>query len=118
MLVFVKIYFYSLKDELTYRYSKLQLQIDESSSGGFGESDKYPFNDLFLWAILTKKFAIARLMWQRGRGTLAKALVGGRLCYRMANVAKKKYNTDAVDRLMEETKYAYNTLWFLSINLC
>ncbi|XP_033642515.1 transient receptor potential cation channel subfamily M member 1-like [Asterias rubens] len=92
-------------------------EIDESSSGGFGESDKYPFNDLFLWAILTKKFAIARLMWQRGRGTLAKALVGGRLCYRMANVAKKKYNTDAVDRLMEETKW-YNNLAVELLSQC
>ncbi|XP_022086912.1 transient receptor potential cation channel subfamily M member 3-like isoform X2 [Acanthaster planci] len=76
-----------------------------SSSADF---DCFPFNDLFLWALLTKKYQIARLMWQRGRETLAKALIGARLCYRMSEVAKWKYNTDAADRLAEEKRWYEN----------
>ncbi|XP_038078290.1 transient receptor potential cation channel subfamily M member 3-like isoform X2 [Patiria miniata] len=83
-------------------------ETDESDSCGSSDFDCFPFNDLFLWALLTKKYQIARLMWQRGRETLAKALIGARLCYRMSEVAKWKYNTDAADRLAEEKRWYEN----------
>lgn len=33
---------------------------------------KYPFNDLFLWAVLTKRQDMALCMWQHGEDALTK----------------------------------------------
>lgn len=33
---------------------------------------QYPFNDLFIWAVLTKRQAMALCMWERGDEGLAK----------------------------------------------
>ena len=39
---------------------------------------------------------MAYLMWKRGRGSIAKALIGNRLCHSMLKLAEESYNTDAV----------------------
>ncbi|XP_072050607.1 transient receptor potential cation channel subfamily M member 3-like [Amphiura filiformis] len=70
----------------------------------FDEEDTSPFDDLFIWAILTKKFQMAYLMWQRGRQSIAKALIGSRLCCKMSEIARAKYNTDAADIIMAESR--------------
>ncbi|CAG7826268.1 unnamed protein product, partial [Allacma fusca] len=38
-----------------------------------------PFDDLFIWAILTKRHDMALLLWGHGPGALAKALVAVKL---------------------------------------
>lgn len=38
-----------------------------------------PFDDLFLWAVLTKRHDLAKLLWTHGQAALAKALVASML---------------------------------------
>ena len=86
----------------------LSIQEDEvDGMDSYDEEDKSPFDDLFLWAILTKKFELASLMWQRGRQSIAKALIGSRLCFKMSEIARAKYNTDAADLIMVECRFVF-----------
>ena len=48
---------------------------------------KDPFNELLVWAVLTKRQAMAQLMWQHGDESLAKALVANKLYRAMAEEA-------------------------------
>ncbi|XP_072167495.1 transient receptor potential cation channel subfamily M member 3-like [Diadema setosum] len=68
------------------------------------DDNLFPYNDLFLWSVLTKKYNMAYLMWQLGRESLPKALIGFRLFYSLARLARSKYNTDAADRLTEQSR--------------
>lgn len=45
---------------------------------------EYPFSELIVWAVLTKRQPMARLMWQHGEQAMAKALVASRLYQAMA----------------------------------
>ena len=45
---------------------------------------EYPFSELMIWAVLTKRQPMARLMWQHGEQAMAKALVASRLYQAMA----------------------------------
>ncbi|XP_015435152.1 PREDICTED: transient receptor potential cation channel trpm [Dufourea novaeangliae] len=47
----------------------------------------YPFNELLIWAVLTKRQQMALLMWQHGEEALAKALVALKLYKAMAHEA-------------------------------
>ncbi|ODM97521.1 Transient receptor potential cation channel trpm [Orchesella cincta] len=38
-----------------------------------------PFDDLFVWAIITKRHELGKILWVHGRGALAKALVAVKL---------------------------------------
>jgi len=46
-----------------------------------------PFNELLVWSVLTKRQAMAKLMWQHGEEALAKALVASKLYRAMAREA-------------------------------
>ncbi|XP_017299512.2 transient receptor potential cation channel trpm [Diaphorina citri] len=48
---------------------------------------EYPFNELLIWAVLTKRQEMALLMWQHGEEALAKSLVGCKLYKAMAHEA-------------------------------
>ncbi|XP_072038624.1 transient receptor potential cation channel subfamily M member 3-like isoform X2 [Amphiura filiformis] len=47
----------------------------------------YPFNELFIWAVLMKRHEMALYMWKQDEEALAKALVGGMLNKAMAKAA-------------------------------
>ncbi|XP_065218711.1 transient receptor potential cation channel trpm isoform X4 [Planococcus citri] len=47
----------------------------------------YPFNELLIWAVLTKRQEMALLMWQHGEEALAKALIACKLYKAMAHEA-------------------------------
>ncbi|KAK6630175.1 hypothetical protein RUM44_005731 [Polyplax serrata] len=47
----------------------------------------YPFNELMIWAVLTKRQQMALLMWQHGEEALAKSLVSCKLYKAMAHEA-------------------------------
>ena len=51
------------------------------------ETFEYPFSELIIWAVLTKRKEMAKLMWRHGEQAMAKALVASRLCQAMANEA-------------------------------
>lgn len=46
-----------------------------------------PFNELLIWAVLTKRQAMAKLMWHHGEEALAKALVASKMYREMASEA-------------------------------
>lgn len=46
-----------------------------------------PFNELLIWSVLTKRQAMAKLMWHHGEEALAKALVASKLFRAMASEA-------------------------------
>uniref|UniRef100_A0A914VNG0 Uncharacterized protein n=1 Tax=Plectus sambesii TaxID=2011161 RepID=A0A914VNG0_9BILA len=65
---------------------------DASSTHNDIEPDfKYPFNELLLWAVLTKRQEMARCMWQHGEEASAKALVACRLYKCLAKEAAEDY---------------------------
>jgi transient receptor potential cation channel subfamily M protein 3 len=45
---------------------------------------EFPFSELVIWAVLTKRQQMAKLMWQHGEQAMAKALVACRLYQAMA----------------------------------
>ena len=45
---------------------------------------EYPFSELIVWAVLTKRQSMAKLMWQHGEQAMAKALVASRLYQALA----------------------------------
>ena len=47
----------------------------------------YPFSELIVWAVLTKRQSMAKLMWEKGEQAMAKALVATRL-YQVKNLHK------------------------------
>uniref|UniRef100_A0A915PF14 TRPM SLOG domain-containing protein n=1 Tax=Setaria digitata TaxID=48799 RepID=A0A915PF14_9BILA len=52
---------------------------------------KYPFNELLIWAVLTKRQEMALCMWQHGEEAMAKALVACRLYKSLAKEAAEDY---------------------------
>ncbi|PIO55876.1 hypothetical protein TELCIR_22733, partial [Teladorsagia circumcincta] len=52
---------------------------------------RYPFSELLLWAVLTKRQAMAMCLWQHGEEALAKALVACRLYKSLATEAAEDY---------------------------
>ncbi|CAB0039857.1 unnamed protein product [Trichogramma brassicae] len=61
----------------------------------------YPFNELLIWAVLTKRQQMALLMWQHGEEALAKALVASKLYKAMAHEAAED---DLETEVYEELK--------------
>lgn len=61
----------------------------------------YPFNELFIWAVLMKRQKMALLMWQHGEEALAKALVACKLYKAMAHEAAED---DMETEVYEELK--------------
>ena len=50
----------------------------------YSQTFEFPFSDLIVWAVLTKRQEMAKLMWQHGEQNLAKALAASRLYRAMA----------------------------------
>ncbi|XP_076644273.1 transient receptor potential cation channel, subfamily M isoform X2 [Halictus rubicundus] len=60
----------------------------------------FPFNELLIWAVLTKRQQTALLMWQHGEEALAKALVALKLYKAMAHeAAEDDLETEVYDEL-------------------
>ncbi|CAG0882990.1 unnamed protein product [Darwinula stevensoni] len=75
---------------------------------------EYPFNDLMVWAILTKRHSMALLMWQHGEEGLAKALIASTLYKAMAHEAR---DDDLEAEVAEELKNFAQEFENLSLEL-
>jgi transient receptor potential cation channel subfamily M protein 3 len=67
---------------------------DDASSEQFDKDEyhfKYPFNDLLIWAVLTKRHEMALCMFEHGEEAMAKALVACRLYKSLAKEAAEDY---------------------------
>lgn len=63
---------------------------------------QYPFNDLMLWAILTRRHHMAKCMWQHGEQGMAKALIAIRLYKYMSKEAADDYTEVEVSNQLRE----------------
>uniref|UniRef100_A0A8L8KAX7 LSDAT_euk domain-containing protein n=1 Tax=Heligmosomoides polygyrus TaxID=6339 RepID=A0A8L8KAX7_HELPZ len=74
-----------------------ELDDDLSNTGGSDNPRlkeyefRYPFSELLLWAVLTKRQEMAMCLWQHGEEALAKALVACRLYKSLATEAAEDY---------------------------
>ncbi|XP_076339242.1 transient receptor potential cation channel trpm-like isoform X2 [Tachypleus tridentatus] len=80
---------------------------------------KYPFNELIIWAVLTKRHQMALYMWQNGEEALVKAIVAYKLNTEMAREAAeddmegdiyeelKAYAKDFETRALDLLDYCY-----------
>jgi transient receptor potential cation channel subfamily M member 3 len=65
----------------------------------------FPFNELLIWAVLTKRQQMAVLMWQHGEQSLAKSLVACKLYKAMAHeAADDDLDTEIYDELRNYAK--------------
>lgn len=65
----------------------------------------FPFNELLIWAVLTKRWMMAVLMWQHGEQSLAKSLVACKLFKAMAHeAADDDLDTEIYDELRNYAK--------------
>ncbi|CAL8106793.1 unnamed protein product [Orchesella dallaii] len=65
-----------------------------------GQTFQQPFDDLFVWAVITKRHEMSKLLWPHGQGALAKALVAVKLNKYMAgeiNALEKSFTNVAVE---------------------
>uniref|UniRef100_A0A915PI99 TRPM SLOG domain-containing protein n=1 Tax=Setaria digitata TaxID=48799 RepID=A0A915PI99_9BILA len=56
-----------------------------------GDDFQFPFNDLMLWAVLSRRQEMARCMWMYGEEAMAKALAAVRLYKSMSKEAADEY---------------------------
>ncbi|XP_045135397.1 transient receptor potential cation channel trpm-like isoform X2 [Portunus trituberculatus] len=78
----------------------------------------YPFSELLVWAVLTKRQGMAMLMWQHGEEAIAKALVAAKLYKALAHEAA---DDDLETEVYEELKgYAkeFETLALQVMDYC
>ncbi|CAI4230091.1 unnamed protein product [Auanema sp. JU1783] len=62
----------------------------------------YPFNDLMLWAILTRRPEMAHCMWLHGEDAMAKGLVAIRLYKAIGRIAEEEYlEVEVANKLRE-----------------
>lgn len=65
----------------------------------------FPFNELLIWAVLTKRQQMALLMWTHGEEALAKSLVACKLYKAMAHeAADDDLDTEIYDELRNYAK--------------
>uniref|UniRef100_A0A183BQX0 Ion_trans domain-containing protein n=1 Tax=Globodera pallida TaxID=36090 RepID=A0A183BQX0_GLOPA len=75
-------------------------------AGGYGRKRpldfEYPFNELMLWAVLTRRHEMANLFWQYSEEPMAKALVAIRLYKCMSREAAHDYTEVEVSNQLRE----------------
>ncbi|TKR93887.1 hypothetical protein L596_008261 [Steinernema carpocapsae] len=66
---------------------------DESTTGGEPKKAdfRYPFSELLLWAVLTKRQEMALCMWEHGEEAMAKALISCKIYKSLAKEAAEDY---------------------------
>ena len=71
------------------------IEIEEDTPSEQFDKDefrfKYPFNDLLIWAVLTKRHEMALCMWEHGEEAMAKSLVACRLYKSLSKEAAEDY---------------------------
>lgn len=87
-----------------------ELSLTSASDGSQTEPDfRYPYSELMIWAVLTKRQDMAMCMWQHGEEAMAKALVACRLYKSLATEAAEDYLE--VEICEELKKYAESVLY-------
>ncbi|XP_075454422.1 transient receptor potential cation channel subfamily M member 6 isoform X3 [Ascaphus truei] len=74
----------------------------------------YPYNDLFVWAVLLKRQKMAMFFWQHGEEAMVKAVIACKLYRAMAHEAKQ---SNMVDDTSEELKMYSKEFGQLALDL-
>ncbi|KAH7718134.1 cation channel family protein, partial [Aphelenchoides avenae] len=78
----------------------------------------YPFNDLMLWAVLTRRHDMAKCIWEHGEEPMAKALVAIRLYKCMSKEAADDYTEVEVSNQLREYAEDFRQCSFELLNHC
>uniref|UniRef100_A0A0K0FFJ9 LSDAT_euk domain-containing protein n=1 Tax=Strongyloides venezuelensis TaxID=75913 RepID=A0A0K0FFJ9_STRVS len=81
----------NLEDNISSRSHKFDTKSDDLTLSNGGIRFRYPFNELLVWAVLTKRHQMARCMWEHGEESMAKALVACALNRNLAKEAREDY---------------------------
>ncbi|KAE9547695.1 hypothetical protein FO519_009092, partial [Halicephalobus sp. NKZ332] len=82
--------FQSLQSRMS-RDKQAEIEMNEEDDRKDEFHFKYPFNELLVWAVLTKRQDMALCMWEHGEEAMAKALVACRLYKSLAKEAAEDY---------------------------
>uniref|UniRef100_A0A914LE80 TRPM SLOG domain-containing protein n=1 Tax=Meloidogyne incognita TaxID=6306 RepID=A0A914LE80_MELIC len=78
----------------------------------------FPFNELMLWAVLTKRHEMAKLFWQHGEEPLAKALAAIRLYKCMSREVAHDYAEMEVSNQLRECAQEFRDYSLELLNHC
>uniref|UniRef100_A0A1I8BFI2 LSDAT_euk domain-containing protein n=1 Tax=Meloidogyne hapla TaxID=6305 RepID=A0A1I8BFI2_MELHA len=78
----------------------------------------FPFNELMLWAVLTKRHEMAKLFWQHGEEPLAKALAAIRLYKFMSREVAHDYAEMEVSNQLRECAQEFRDYSLELLNHC
>ncbi|XP_033115311.1 transient receptor potential cation channel subfamily M member 3-like [Anneissia japonica] len=76
-----------------------------------------PFSDLFLWAILSRKYEMAYLMWQQGTEALAKSIIAVALYSAMSQVAAEQFDMGSFEKLDAQANH-YKKISYDMLQVC
>lgn len=82
------IFLYIFWQELSFSF-KRNVDLTEPNATIVNETFQYPFNELFIWAVLTNRHQLALFLWKQDEEALAKALIASQLYKAMASSAEE-----------------------------
>lgn len=75
----------------------MDIDVDDPEVSRF----QYPFHELMVWAVLTKRQKMALFLWQQGEEAMAKALVACKLYKAMAHESSQSELVDDIFQDLE-----------------
>ncbi|XP_062855927.1 transient receptor potential cation channel subfamily M member 1-like [Trichomycterus rosablanca] len=73
---------------------------------------QYPFHELIVWAVLTRRQKMALFLWQRGEEAMAKALVACKLYKAMAHESSVSELVDDISQDLDNNSKEFGSLAF------
>ncbi|TWW67542.1 Transient receptor potential cation channel subfamily M member 1 [Takifugu flavidus] len=85
---------------------ELDVDVDDPEVSRF----QYPFHELMVWAVLTKRQTMALFLWQHGEEAMAKALVACKLYKAMAHESSQSELVDDIFQDLENNSREFGQL--------
>uniref|UniRef100_H2T3X9 Transient receptor potential cation channel, subfamily M, member 1a n=1 Tax=Takifugu rubripes TaxID=31033 RepID=H2T3X9_TAKRU len=85
---------------------ELDVDVDDPEVSRF----QYPFHELMIWAVLTKRQTMALFLWQHGEEAMAKALVACKLYKAMAHESSQSELVDDIFQDLENNSREFGQL--------
>ncbi|MCI4381815.1 hypothetical protein PGIGA_G00256290 [Pangasianodon gigas] len=85
---------------------EVDIDVDDPEVSRF----QYPFHELIVWAVLTRRQKMALFLWQRGEEAMAKALVACKLYKAMAHESSVSELVDDIFQDLDNNSKEFGTL--------
>ncbi|KAF7702105.1 hypothetical protein HF521_001388 [Silurus meridionalis] len=85
---------------------EVDIDVDDPEVSRF----QYPFHELIVWAVLTRRQKMALFLWQRGEEAMAKALVACKLYKAMAHESSVSQLVDDIFQDLDNNSKEFGTL--------